>query len=200
MILWYHQKTKEQRQSKKGLLFLRTKIRRQEGEVMAGYENIRDKGFDTRSTEELREIQSKGGRNSGKSRRKKASFRKVLNALLTTEIDNPEWTPFLEAMGIDSTLEAAVNAAMIREALAGSVKAYEAIAKYSGQSQDSEQDVVKKDLEIQRLRQELERQKAMTEKLEAETEKIRAGLSPEEGGADKNIVNIYFPAKDDIDE
>ena len=40
----------------------------------------------------------------------------------------------------------------------------------------------------------------MTEKLEAETEKIRAGLSPEEGGADKNIVNIYFPAKDDIDE
>lgn len=167
---------------------------------MAGYENIKDKGFDSRSTEELREIQSRGGRNSGKSRRKTAAFRKVLNTLLTTEIDHPEWTPFLEAMGIDSTLEAAINASMIREALAGNVKAYEAIAKYSGQSKDSEQEVVKKDLEIQRLQQELKRQKAMTEKLKTETEKIRAGISPEENEEGKNIVNIYFPAKDEVDE
>ena len=32
-----------------------------EGGEVAGYENIRDKGFDKRSTEELREIQSRGG-------------------------------------------------------------------------------------------------------------------------------------------
>ena len=46
----------------------------------------------------------------------------------------------LQALGLDSTLEAAVNAAMIREALAGNVRAYEAIARYSGQSDRTELD------------------------------------------------------------
>lgn len=107
---------------------------------MAGYENIKDYGFDKRTAEEQREIAVMGGKASGAVRRKNADFRKTLNALLTAKIDNPEWTPVLEALGLDSTLEAAVNAAMIREALAGNVKAYEAIAKYSGQSQQTEAD------------------------------------------------------------
>lgn len=114
---------------------------------MAGYENIKDKGFDHRSTSELREIQSRGGKASGESRRKNANFRKTLNALFTTKIDDPEWTPFLESLGLDSTLEAAVNAAMIKEALSGNVKAYEAIAKYSGQGTGTDAD-----LEEQRIR------------------------------------------------
>ena len=107
---------------------------------MAGYENIKDKGFDRRTAEEVREIASKGGKASGRARRRKADFRKTLNALLTTEIDSPEWTSFLKAQGLDSTLESAVNAAMIREALAGNVKAYEAIAKYSGQTAGTDAD------------------------------------------------------------
>ena len=35
---------------------------------------------------------------------------------------------------MDPTLEAAINMAMIKEALAGNVKAYEAVARYAGQS------------------------------------------------------------------
>lgn len=105
---------------------------------MAGYENIKDKGFDHRSTGELREMQSRGGKKSGDTRRRKADFRKTLNLLLTAKIDSPEWTPILEALGLDSTLESAVNGAMIKEALQGNVKAYEAIAKYSGQSDRTE--------------------------------------------------------------
>lgn len=107
---------------------------------MAGYENIKDYGFDKRTAEEQREIAVMGGKASGAARRRNADFRKTLNALLTAKIDSPEWTPVLEALGLDSTLEAAVNAAMIREALLGNVKAYEAIAKYSGQSQQTEAD------------------------------------------------------------
>lgn len=147
---------------------------------MAGYENIKDKGFDRRSTKELREIQSRGGRNSGEARRRKADFRRTLNLLLTAKIDSEEWTPFLQSLGIDSTLEAALNAAMIKKALEGNVKAYEAVAKYSGQSGVSDQDADAKDLEIQKLREELKRQKAMTEKLEVETAKIRVNIAPEE--------------------
>lgn len=106
---------------------------------MAGYENIKDYGFDKRTAEERRELAVAGGRASGEARRRKADFRRTLNMLLTVKIDSPEWTPILEAMGLESTLESAVNAAMIREALSGNVKAYEAIAKYSGQSPEPEE-------------------------------------------------------------
>ncbi len=107
---------------------------------MANDENLKGHGFHERTAREQREIAIMGGKASGEARRRKADFRKTLNALLTAEIDSPEWTPVLQALGLDSTLEAAVNAAMIREALAGNVKAYEAIARYSGQSDRTELD------------------------------------------------------------
>mgnify|MGYP000586259646 CR=1 FL=1 len=99
------------------------------------------------SPSEAREYGRRGGKASGESRRRKADFRKILNALLTAEIDNPEWTPLLEALGLDSTLESAVNAAIIREALAGDVKAYIAIRDTLGQTTKSEAD-----LEEQKIR------------------------------------------------
>lgn len=92
--------------------------------------------FSQRSKEEARENGAKGGRKSGETRRRQANFRKTLNALLTANIDMPEWTATLEALGLDSTLESAVNAAMIQKALKGDVKAYEAIARYAGQEKD----------------------------------------------------------------
>lgn len=106
--------------------------------MASGHENLIP--FNKRSVEEARECGRKGGKASGEARRKKADFRKTLNALLTAEIDSTEWSPVLEALGLDSTLESAVNAAMIKEALMGNVKAYEAIAKYSGQSEKTDTD------------------------------------------------------------
>lgn len=125
---------------------------------MANYENIKDANSN-RTPSERRELAKIAGKASGEARRKKADFRKTLNALLTAKIDNPEWTPILEAMGLESTLESAVNAAMIREALSGNVKAYEAIARYSGQAEKSDAD--------------LEEQRAHTEHLRAQTEKMQ---------------------------
>ena len=103
-----------------------------------GHENLIP--FNKRTEDEQRKIRSSGGKASGESRRRKADFRKALNAILTSEVYHPDWTPFLEAQGIDSTVEAVVNAAMIAEAMRGNVKAYEAIAKYSGQSDRTEAD------------------------------------------------------------
>lgn len=68
---------------------------------MANYENIKGKGVGNRTTGELREIAIKGGRASGKARRRKADFRKTLNMLLTAEIDNEEYKPVLEALGAE---------------------------------------------------------------------------------------------------
>ena len=99
------------------------------------------------SREEAVKNGRKGGKASGEARRRKADFRRTLNALLTTEIDSPEWTPILKAMGLDSTLESAVNMAMIKEALEGNVKAYVAIKDVLGQTSKSDTD-----LEEQQLR------------------------------------------------
>ena len=128
-------------------LFFDKENNRQEGGGVAGYENIRRKGFDHRTTEELREITSRGGKASGAARRRKADFRKTLNLLLTAEIDSPEWTPMLEALGLDSTLESAINAAVIKEALQGNIKAYIAIRDTLGQTTKSQED-----LEEQKIR------------------------------------------------
>ena len=105
---------------------------------MRGHENLIP--MDKRSKDEAREIGRRGGRASGASRRRKADFRKTLNLLLTTEIDSEEWTPLLHALGLESTLEVALNMAMIKEGLTGNVKAYEAIARYSGQSDRTDTD------------------------------------------------------------
>ncbi len=120
-------------------------------------ENLRP----VRTTSEARERGRNGGKASGESRRRQANFRKALNLLLTTEIDSPEWTPVLQSLGLDSTLEAAVNMAMIKKALAGDVKAYEAIAKYSGQAAKTDKDMEEQDEKIKaaKLDNEEKRQK-----------------------------------------
>lgn len=152
---------------------------------MAGYDNIKDKGFDTRSTDELRIIQSRGGKASGETRRRKANFRKTLNMLLTAEIDSEEWKPVLEALGVECTLEAALNMAMIREGLAGNVKAYEAIAKYAGQGTGTDAD-----LEEQRIR----------------TDRAKRARDQEVGDTDTGDENIQsflkamHPSSEDLDQ
>lgn len=152
---------------------------------MANYENIKDYGFDKRTAKEQREIAVMGGKASGEARRRKADFRKTLNMLLTAEIDSEEYKPVLEALGIECTLESALNMAMIKEGLAGNVKAYEAIAKYAGQSNQTERDD-----EEQRIR----------------TERAKRARDLEVGNDDSNDENIQNflkamrPTQEDLEE
>lgn len=46
------------------------------------YEDIKNKGFDTRTTEEQHEIAVQGGKASGEARRQKATMKKVLQEML----------------------------------------------------------------------------------------------------------------------
>lgn len=119
---------------------------------MANNENLIP--FNKRTVSEQREIQSAGGKASGKARRRKADFRKTLNMLLTAEIDNEEWKPVLEALGVECTLESALLMAQIKEALEGSTKAATFVAKYSGQSPEPEENRQNReaDTELKRAR------------------------------------------------
>ena len=123
---------------------------------MAGYENIKNKGFDKRTTEEPREISSKGGKASGESRRRKTNFRKTLNQALTSEISNPEWEALFQVLGVDNTLESAINVAMIKKALLGDVKAYIAIRDTLGQTTKSDRDIDEQNEKIKAMKLENE--------------------------------------------
>ena len=122
---------------------------------MAGYENIMNVN-NNRTPEERRELAKKAGRASGKVRRRKADFRKTLNMLLTAEIDNEEWKPVLESLGVECTLESALLMAQIKMALAGDTQAAKFVAQYSGQSNRAEEDIEnrKADTELIKARKE----------------------------------------------
>ncbi|MCB5755765.1 hypothetical protein LIR06_12670 [Mediterraneibacter faecis] len=111
------------------------------------------------SREEAVKNGRKGGKASGRARRRKADFRKTLNLLLTAEIDNEEWKPVLESLGVECTLESALLMAQIKEAMRGNTKAAYFVAQYAGQNAQTAAD----DKEQQRR----------TERMEADTEKIR---------------------------
>ena len=116
-------------------------------------DNLKGKGFDSRTTEERRALAIIGGKASGEARRRKADFRKALNMLLTAKVNDPTWTEILAGMGAEATYENVINAAMIRQAAKGDVKAFEAIAKYAGQSARTEADDEEQRIRTDRARQ-----------------------------------------------
>lgn len=83
-----------------------------------------------RSKSEQREIQAKGGRNSGKSRRKRKEFRETLEAILSQPIpqDNKELTTQLKRYGIDKgDYSQLLMATLVQKALKGDIKAFSMI-------------------------------------------------------------------------
>lgn len=131
--------------------FLYIKYTGQEGGGVAGYENIKDKGFDHRTTEERRELAKIAGKKSGEARRRKADFRKTLNLLLTAEVDN-DMAPVLHQLGLESTLETAMLIAQIKEAMQGNTKAAYFVAEYAGQSRQTEADDKEQEIRTERAK------------------------------------------------
>lgn len=142
------------------------------------------------SSDKARENGRKGGKASGEARRQKANFRKVLNALLTANIDSPEWEPLLKELGVDCTLESALNMAMIKEGLAGNVKAYVAIRDTIGQTTKTEEELEKQRVELEKAREEINKQKL-------EIEKLRKNVTPQDefSKVDELIASIDRLAK-----
>ena len=134
-----------------------------------------------RSKNEVKEIAAKGGRNSGKTRRKQANFRKVLNQILTMKVPDDVMREQLEALGLDPDMQTALNAAMVREALSGSVKAAEYVARYSGQSANTERDDRQQDAQTDRMQAAADLDRAKAEAVKAQI--IKAHETDEETDA-----------------
>lgn len=149
-----------------------------EGGEVAGYENIKDYGFDKRTASEQREIAVMGGKASGEVRRRKADFRKTLNMLLTAKINSDEWKSILEALGVECTIESALNMAMIKEGLAGNVKAYEAIAKYAGQGTGTDADLEEQRIRIDRAKRARDQEVGDTESSDENIQSFLKAMNP----------------------
>ena len=89
-----------------------------------------------RSPSEARENGAKGGKQSGKSRRKKKQMKDMFEYLLSLDVTDAELKKKMSEMGIDDeqmTYNAMVCYSMIRAACSGSVKAAEFIRDTTGQ-------------------------------------------------------------------
>ena len=87
---------------------------------------------------------------------------------MTAQIDSPEWDPLLKELCVDCTLESALNMAMIKEGIAGNVKAFVAI-----------RDTLKTEEEVKRQKTEIEKQRLEIEKQKLELEKLKRQLNGE---------------------
>ena len=92
---------------------------------MANEKNLEGKGFESRSTEEVREIASRGGKASGEARRRKRDLKACMEALLEKEVKGKDGQMYTGAE--------AISIKQFEKALKGDAKAFELIRDTSGQ-------------------------------------------------------------------
>lgn len=109
--------------------------------------DLRPFGQGFRSEREEKDLQAKGGRNSGKKRRWQAEQREKLRAMLGAQL-TPELLEKLKEQGANlekgATMNDGMNAAMMIAAILGDSRAFDVINKYAGASAktDAEQEIV----------------------------------------------------------
>ena len=86
-----------------------------------------------RSKSEARENSRKGGIASGKARRKKAEFKKALEIVLSSKVQNQQLAEMLETMGYDNTNEMAIALMTVQKAMKGDLRAVELIERTGNQ-------------------------------------------------------------------
>lgn len=87
------------------------------------------KPMSERSKDEAKKLGAKGGKASGKARRKKADLKKAIETLLTLDVTDKNIKKQLEDMGMDGSNEALLAFATFQQAVKGNQKATENIIK-----------------------------------------------------------------------
>ena len=108
--------------------------------------------FTERTESEVRELNAKGGRKSGESRRRKKSMREAMNFMLSQPVVNNEIYNQTALMGVSPENidnQNAIVAAMIKEAATGNVKAFAAICDLIGENSNGKRvEIARKELKL----------------------------------------------------
>ena len=97
-----------------------------------------------RTKEEARSRGKNGGIASGKARREKKALRETMQELLTMKLKDKKLLEELAALGFTAkgiTMQDAISAAMIKQAVKGNVKAYNAIKDTLAEKSEEKTDV-----------------------------------------------------------
>lgn len=120
-----------------------------------------------RTKKEVREMTTKGGKKSGEVRRQRKTQREQLQLLLSLPLKNPKAVEQIKNLGIEDNEinnQMAMNVAMFNLILKGgkgAVQAYNSINDLIGEN-------AKKELELEKAREEIARLKLEQEKLKRE--------------------------------
>lgn len=102
---------------------------------MAGYDNIKDYGFDKLTAEEQREIASKGGKASVKARRKRKNIQDTTKMILGLDVIDDTTNDVLDKFGVeDKDLQSLMICKLILKAINGDVKAVRTVLEITGES------------------------------------------------------------------
>lgn len=93
---------------------------------MANEDNLKGHSFRDRSAEEVREIQARGGRNSGEARRKKKQLKEILDLLMERDAGR-------DSDGNRITTAEAMAISAVKAAMNGDWKAWELVRDTAGQ-------------------------------------------------------------------
>lgn len=102
------------------------------------YDNIKDKGFDTRTIEERRQLAKKAGKASGKARREKKAMRENLQTILAMTLKSGKLADinsvqnFAALAGKNITVQDAILIKQTQKAMMGDTKAAEFVRDLSG--------------------------------------------------------------------
>lgn len=102
------------------------------------YDNIKDKGFDTRTTEERRQLAKKAGKASGKARREKKAMRENLQTILAMTLKSGKLADidsvqnFAALAGKNITVQDAILIKQTQKAMMGDTRAAEFVRDLSG--------------------------------------------------------------------
>ena len=87
------------------------------------------KSFNKVDPLEHKKASSKGGKASGKARRKKADLKKAMEIILASDVSSDKTKDLLESLGFEPTNEMLLSFQMFQQAANGNVRAFEAITK-----------------------------------------------------------------------
>lgn len=102
------------------------------------YDNIKDKGFDTRTIEERRQLAKKAGKASGKARREKKAMRENLQTILAMTLKSGKLADidsvqnFAALAGKNITVQDAILIKQTQKAMMGDTRAAEFVRDLSG--------------------------------------------------------------------
>lgn len=94
-----------------------------------------------RTPEQLREQTRKGGIKSGENRRRRKTFAEGLKELLAMPEDDPEVRALLQKLGLEGTMQDAMNVAQIRQAKKGDSDAFRLVRDTIGEKPRDELEI-----------------------------------------------------------